>query len=171
MLNNTLLPGLQRTPVRPQATAQAGELAEQVAAIIFTSGTTGQPKGVMLTHAGLLQFAKESSASRALGPHDRSYACLPMTHIFGLGTVLMASLHARAGLVMRSRFDPADVFEALAHHGVLFLDELPECPRAALEALREGMLPLRLAGCAKLAAGVTSVEEVLGHAARSRGRS
>jgi acyl-CoA synthetase (AMP-forming)/AMP-acid ligase II len=37
-----------------------------------------------------------SAASRALGPEDRSYAFVPMTHIFGLGTVLLASLHAGA---------------------------------------------------------------------------
>ena len=93
-------------------------LAEQVAAVIFTSGTTGQPKGVLVSHAGLLQFGRVSAESRQLGPQDRSYAYLPMTHIFGLGTILMASLHARAGLLMRSHFDPADVFDALAHHGM-----------------------------------------------------
>ena len=121
----SVLPGLQRAPVRLQATAQTGDLAEQVAAIIFTSGTTGQPKGVMLTHAGLLQFARVSAQSRQLGSSDRSYAYLPMTHIFGLGTVLMASLHAGSGLLMRSQFDPADVFEALAHQGMTQLQGPP----------------------------------------------
>ena len=121
----SVLPGLQRAAVRPQATEQTGDLAEQVAAIIFTSGTTGQPKGVMLTHAGLLQFARVSAQSRQLGPTDRSYAYLPMTHIFGLGTVLMASLHAGSGLLMRSQFDPADVFEALAHQGMTQLQGPP----------------------------------------------
>ena len=121
----SVLPGLQHAAVRPQATAQTGDLAEQVAAIIFTSGTTGQPKGVMLTHAGLLQFARVSAQSRQLGPSDRSYAYLPMTHIFGLGTVLMASLHAGSGLLMRSQFDPADVFEALAHQGMTQLQGPP----------------------------------------------
>lgn len=119
------LPGLWHAAPRPAAVAQTGALAHEVAAVIFTSGTTGQPKGVMVTHAGLLRFAQASSASRELGPADRSYAYLPMTHIFGLGTVLMASLQAGAGLVMRSRFDPADVFEALAHQGVTQLQGPP----------------------------------------------
>jgi len=122
---DSVLPGLRRAAVRLQATAQTGDLAEQVAAIIFTSGTTGQPKGVMLTHAGLLQFARVSAQSRQLGPSDRSYAYLPMTHIFGLGTVLMASLHAGSGLLMRSQFDPADVFDALAHQGLTQLQGPP----------------------------------------------
>ena len=121
----SVLPALRHTLADPQAVAQTGELAERVAAIIFTSGTTGQPKGVMLTHAGLLQFGKVSAQSRQLLPTDRSYAYLPMTHIFGLGTVLMASLHAGAGLLMRSQFDPADVFDALAHQGLTQLQGPP----------------------------------------------
>jgi acyl-CoA synthetase (AMP-forming)/AMP-acid ligase II len=48
-----------------------------------------------------------------------------MTHIFGLGTVLMASIYARSGLLMRSQFDPADVFEALAQQGMTQLQGPP----------------------------------------------
>jgi acyl-CoA synthetase (AMP-forming)/AMP-acid ligase II len=121
----TALAGLTRTPARAQAVAEPAPQAHSVAAIIFTSGTTGSPKGVLVTHAGLLQFAQISARSRDLGPQDRSYACIPMTHIFGLGTVLAASLWAGAGLVMRSRFDPADAFDALAHHGVSNLQGPP----------------------------------------------
>jgi acyl-CoA synthetase (AMP-forming)/AMP-acid ligase II len=108
------LSGLLRSEVRTQAIAEPSPLAEQVATIIFTSGTTGTPKGVLVSHAGLLQFARVSAESRALDASDRSYAYLPMTHIFGLATVLMASLYAGSSLVIRSTFDPADVFDALA---------------------------------------------------------
>jgi acyl-CoA synthetase (AMP-forming)/AMP-acid ligase II len=117
--------GLAHSPVREEARAESGELAERVAAIIFTSGTTGVPKGVMVTHDGLLHFGRVSAESRRLVPEDRSYAYLPMTHIFGLGTVLMASLRAGASLVMRSQFDPDDVLEALARHRVSQLQGPP----------------------------------------------
>ena len=119
------LAGLAHSPRRPEATPESAPLAQEVAAIIFTSGTTGAPKGVLVSHAGLLQFARVSTESRDLGPQDRSYAYVPMTHIFGLGTVLMASLHAGAQLVMRSRFDPVDVFQALAHEGISNLQGPP----------------------------------------------
>lgn len=121
----SILPGLSRSRTRTQATPETGELAQQVAAIIFTSGTTGQAKGVMVSHAGLTHFGKVSSQSRRLGPGDRSYAFVPMTHIFGLGTVLSASLYAGAALTMRSRFDPADVFAALAHENITNLQGPP----------------------------------------------
>ncbi|MDD2546192.1 MAG: class I adenylate-forming enzyme family protein [Burkholderiaceae bacterium] len=121
----SVLPGLSRSLARAQAVPEPAPLAQQVAAVIFTSGTTGAPKGVLVSHEGLLQFARVSSTSRALGPQDRSYAYVPMTHIFGLATVLMASLYAGASLVMRTHFDPADLFDALAHHGVSNLQGPP----------------------------------------------
>jgi len=109
--------GLLRSSVRADAVAEPEPLASEVAAIIFTSGTTGAPKGVMMTHRGVLHFARVSAESRALGPDDKVYAYAPMTHIFGLGTVLLASLHAGAALEMRPQFEPAELFEALAHRG------------------------------------------------------
>ncbi len=157
----SVLPGISRGMPRPQATAETGALARQVAAIIFTSGTTGKPKGVMVSHAGLTHFGKVSADSRKLGPEDRSYAYLPMTHIFGLGTVLSASLYAGAALTMRSRFDPADVFAALEHEGITNLQgppamfsrlvawlqaqgiERPACP--SLRYLYTGAAPLDMA--------------------------
>ena len=73
------LSGLQRSAVFSQAVAEA---REDVAAVIFTSGTSGQPKGVLVSHSGLLHFARVSAESRQLGTQDKSYAYLPMTHIF-----------------------------------------------------------------------------------------
>jgi malonyl-CoA/methylmalonyl-CoA synthetase len=117
--------GLKRSPVRQDAIAEAGPLGDKVAAIIFTSGTSGTPKGVMMTHEGVTHFGRVSATSRKLGADDRSYAYLPMTHIFGLGTVLVASMHAGATLLMRTTFDPADALHDLAHEGVTQLQGPP----------------------------------------------
>jgi malonyl-CoA/methylmalonyl-CoA synthetase len=117
--------GLRRSAVRPGAVAQTGRLAHDVAAIIFTSGSSGTPKGVMMTHRGVTHFGRVSARSRALCADDRSFAYLPMTHIFGLGTVFVASLYAGAGLVMRSAFDPADLLRDLQHAGLTQLQGPP----------------------------------------------
>ena len=122
---DSAVPGLQRSAVYADAVPETGPDAQKVAAIIFTSGTTGTPKGVLVSHDGVLHFGRVSAESRSLGPDDRSYAYLPMTHIFGLGTVLMASLCAGASLVMRSKFSPDDVLDALAHHRVSTLQGPP----------------------------------------------
>ncbi|MDM0024398.1 class I adenylate-forming enzyme family protein [Variovorax saccharolyticus] len=112
------LPGVMRCAPRPGATTEAAEALADTAAIIFTSGTSGTPKGVMVSHRGLLHFGRVSAQSRALTPDDRVYAFLPMTHIFGLGTVLMASLSSGAALVLRAGFSPDDLLAALAQQRV-----------------------------------------------------
>jgi len=118
-------PGVQAVLAdAPTAPETAGH-ASEVATLIYTSGTTGAPKGVMVPHRGLLHFARVSAASRRLTPHDIGYAALPMSHIFGIATVLMATVHAGASLVLRSRFDPEDAFKALACPGVSILQGVP----------------------------------------------
>jgi len=134
---DSALPGMRHGPARATARPGADPPGGAVAALIFTSGTTGQPKGVMLTHDALIHFARVSGASRALGPADRSYAFVPMTHIFGLGTVLLSSLLAGAQLVMRPQFDPGDLLDALARHGVSQLQGPPALFSRLLAYLQE----------------------------------
>ncbi|AGW93152.1 class I adenylate-forming enzyme family protein [Cupriavidus sp. DF5525] len=103
----------------------SAEQARTVATLIYTSGTTGAPKGVMVPHAGLTHFARISATSRDMGPADVAYGALPMSHIFGIATVLMATLYAGASLFLRPRFDANEVFEALASPGVTILQGVP----------------------------------------------
>ena len=119
------VPGLAHSAVFANARPEPEPMGNPVAAIIFTSGTTGAPKGVMMSHRGVAHFARVSAQSRQLGPQDKVYAFVPMTHIFGLGTVLLASLHAGAALEMRSQFEPADLIDALVHHGITQLQGPP----------------------------------------------
>ena len=100
-----------------------------MATLIYTSGTTGAPKGVMVPHAGLTHFARISATSRELGPADIAYGALPMSHIFGIATVLMATLYAGASLILRPRFDAGEVFDALAEPGITILRGCRPCLR------------------------------------------
>lgn len=112
------LPGVMRSPARAEARPETDPALADAAAIIFTSGTSGTPKGVMVSHRGLLHFGRVSARVRSLDARDRVYAFLPMTHIFGIGTVLMAALTGGAALVLRASFSPADMLQALAHEQV-----------------------------------------------------
>lgn len=78
---------------------------DQVAALVYTTGTTGQPKGVMLSHAGLLFVAATSSRLRGLVPGDRAWGALPFSHVYGLASVLLGTLYAGACLRLAPRFD------------------------------------------------------------------
>jgi long-chain acyl-CoA synthetase len=97
--------------VEPDAAEQGA--ADPVAAMIYTSGTTGMPKGVMLTHKGLLFIATISARLRSLSPEDRVLGILPMSHAVGLSVVLLGSLLSGATLYLWSRFDPVAARAAL----------------------------------------------------------
>jgi long-chain acyl-CoA synthetase len=87
--------------------------ADQVAALVYTSGTTGRPKGVMLTHRNILFVARTSGKLRALRPEDRVLGALPSSHSLGLSVVLLGTLFHGATLYLYSRFDPAQALIAL----------------------------------------------------------
>lgn len=86
---------------------------QRVAALIYTSGTTGLPKGVMLTHRNLLFVAAVSAKIRSLGPDDRLYGVLPMSHAVGLSIVMLGCLLSGATLYLASRFDPVAALATL----------------------------------------------------------
>jgi long-chain acyl-CoA synthetase len=92
--------------------------ANRVAALIYTTGTTGRAKGVMLTHTNLLFVAQATAAARQLFDRDQMYAVLPMSHILGLTGVLLGSLLVGASVHLVSRFDPALTLNALQRDGV-----------------------------------------------------
>lgn len=119
---------------QPQATAELSAAARRVATLVYTSGTTGAPKGVMVSHHGLLHFAGVSARSRRLSAQDIAYAALPLSHIFGIATMLLATLHAGASLALRARFDPHDLAVALHSPGVTVLQGVPTMFVRALEA-------------------------------------
>jgi long-chain acyl-CoA synthetase len=94
-------------------------LREQgVFTLIYTTGTTGDPKGVMLTHRNMLYVAAVSGALRGLKSDDKIYLVLPVSHVFGISAVFLAALYAGAELIVADRFDPALCFSNFETHGV-----------------------------------------------------
>lgn len=109
----------------------------QVAALVYTTGTTGQPKGVMLTHANLLFVAATSSALRGLVPSDHASGVLPVSHVYGLSSVMLGTLYAGACLHLMARFS-AEALLAQIRGGVLTIVQGVPAMYARLLALAGG---------------------------------
>ena len=116
---------------------------EQVAALIYTSGTSGAPKGVMLTHANILFTATNAHTLRRIGPGDVIYCLLPMAHIVGLATQFFASVACGATLLLEPRFTPAEAARVLADEGVTVFVGVPAVYARLLEWSRETGTPLK----------------------------
>jgi malonyl-CoA/methylmalonyl-CoA synthetase len=86
-----------------------GSTADDPALLVYTSGTTGQPKGALLTHGNLLSSATAVNLTWRWEPDDRLLLTLPLFHLHGLGVGLNGSLCAGASVVLRPKFDAADV--------------------------------------------------------------
>jgi long-chain acyl-CoA synthetase len=115
---------------------------DQVAALIYTTGTTGDPKGVMLTHANLLAGSDSSARARELSDRDSAYFILPITHIFGFCSVFLASLRVGARIEFAPRFDPVALIAALAN-GVSVAQGVPAHYAAMLKhCVAEGITEL-----------------------------
>jgi acyl-CoA synthetase (AMP-forming)/AMP-acid ligase II len=79
--------------------------AEHIAALPYSSGTTGLPKGVMLTHRNLVANLAQLEAVEPVGPDDVLIGLLPFFHIYGLTFVLNLALRAGAAVVAMPRFE------------------------------------------------------------------
>jgi long-chain acyl-CoA synthetase len=107
--------------------------ARQVAALVYTSGTTGEPKGVMLSHRGILFTAHASLLLRGTAPGDRIYAVLPMSHIVGFAILLVGTLMAGATAHVVAKYDPAALARAIAEDGITDLIGVPATYQRLLE--------------------------------------
>ncbi len=94
-------------------------------AIFYTPGTTGKPKGVMLSHTNLVRTARETAGALGLGPGDSTLCAVPLFHIFGLGAAFLTSLVSGGRLVLLESFEPGPALDQIEEHGVTVLHGVP----------------------------------------------
>ena len=121
---------------------------DDLAVLMFTSGTAGSPRAAMLTHGNLFSNLEQIQAAhgRNQEPSDITFGVLPFFHIFGLNVALGLSLYAGSSLLLVERFDPMTALGSIEAHGVTIVTgpptmwaawaSLPEAPPHALDSVR-----------------------------------
>ena len=127
---------LAKGPAPGQPEPLSDDPRQQVAALIYSSGTTGAPKGVMLTHDNIMFSASRGAEMRGLVPGDRVYGVLPVSHVFGMSGALNGTLYQGAELDLVARFDAGALLRALAEDGITSFSGVPQM-FARLVALAE----------------------------------
>jgi long-chain acyl-CoA synthetase len=116
--------------VAPEPSGRGGQ---DDAVILYTSGTTGRPKGAELTHDGLVSNAEISSRTLFnVGPDDVIMGCLPLFHVFGLTCGLNVSVASAATLTLLPRFDPAKALDIIQRDRVTIFEGVPTMYAAML---------------------------------------
>jgi acyl-CoA synthetase (AMP-forming)/AMP-acid ligase II len=138
-------------------------MRDDLALLMYTSGTTGVPKGVMLTQANLVANAQAISAEHGLAATDRVLAVLPLYHINAFAVTMLAPLAHGGSLAMPPRFSAARFWQQAADSGCNLDqcradDDLVPARRTGAGARADGaaaLLPLGLGrAAARAPAGV-----------------
>lgn len=123
---------------------------EDIALLVYTSGTTGVPRGVRLSHRAVLANRAQAAELRPalVTPVDRVLLSLPLFHIFGLAAAFLQVCWVGATVVLTERFEPADVADVLVEQRVSAVAGVPSMYRSLLDvphpALRAAMAGVRL---------------------------
>lgn len=111
------------------ATAARGTLEtpkeDDVALLMYTSGTTGQPKGVPLTHRNVLRSVGNIASHYALTPADRSLVVMPLFHGHGLIGAALSTLASGGTLIVPPRFSASDFWPLFREHQATWYSAVP----------------------------------------------
>lgn len=143
------LEGAAAVPPGRLEQVHAGVPADTEVIIVFTSGTTGYPKGVVHTHAAV-QMVTTVARWLELGPDDRILGHMPLFHVAGVFSSFMLALASGGALVQMERWDVGHALELIERERISvlsgvpthFVDLLasPELPRTDVSSLRTGWL-------------------------------
>ncbi|WP_144720467.1 AMP-binding protein [Agrococcus jejuensis] len=140
--------------------------ATHVAVMPYSSGTTGTPKGVMLSHRNLVANVAQCEPIIRVERGERVLAVLPFFHIYGMTVLLNLALRVRATLVTMPRFDLAEFLRVIQDHRVTFAFIAP--PIAVALAKHPLVAEYDLSSLRTAFSGAAPLDEQLGHAVADR---
>jgi long-chain acyl-CoA synthetase len=118
--------GIDSLPARTAAPEPAVDLAlDDGAAILYTSGTTGKPKGALLSHGNLISNVAATVRHTKMSANDRLICYLPLFHCFGQNFIMNASVNCGATLVMHERFQPDEILDSLKSNRISMFFGVP----------------------------------------------
>ena len=116
---------------------------QTLAALPYSSGTTGLPKGVMLSHSNLIanvfQFIGPNASE--MSPDDVALCFLPLYHIYGLNVVLNPLLTLGATILLMPRFNTPQLLSLIVNEGVTMMPAVPPALNALCQAAEAGQFP------------------------------
>lgn len=117
----------------PGGSADRGGAPDDVADILYTSGTTGSPKGVLITHDASQRTGYASALTRAFEDGRRILFSLPCYHMFGYVEGLMAAMMVGGAIIPQTAFDPGRYLEGIERHRATDILCVPTMTVALLE--------------------------------------
>lgn len=108
--------------------------SDQLALLLYSSGTTGKPKGVMLTHSNLVACQAQVAAAGSIQCDDVFLLYMPLGHVYGLSAIMGVAIYAGAQHVLMERFDLDAVVRVIEKKGVTWLHVVPPVLRALATA-------------------------------------
>jgi long-chain acyl-CoA synthetase len=146
-----------------EETEVSAALEDDIAILMYTSGSTGNPKGVILTHNNLYSNAVEASQIiSAMSYTDRVFVVIPYFHIYAMNWGMVAPLSQGATIVIMERFVPEDVFEAVKKHQITVFLGVPTIYHrlsAHPNVRKDDFSSIRYALCGGAPLPVTLIEE------------
>jgi len=105
--------------------AISAPVADDIALVLHTSGSTGPPKRVPLTHANLAVSAANIAECYALGPDDVSMCVMPLFHVHGLMASTLSTLATGGTVILPAKFNPLSFWRIARDHGMTWFSAVP----------------------------------------------
>ncbi|PSN72855.1 acetyl-CoA synthetase-like protein [Corynespora cassiicola Philippines] len=114
---------------------------QDVALILHTSGTTGRPKAVPLTHANLTTTMTNITTTYALTPRDRTLLVMPLFHVHGLLAAFLSPLQSGGSAIIPPRFSASDFWRDFTAHGANWYTAVPTMHQILLKNAMPDPMP------------------------------
>jgi len=155
-------------PVPPSNWVEAVDAEQDLVVLVYTSGTTGKPKGAMLTHVNLTSAVGSALDALKLTRDDRFLAVLPLCHIYGLAVVMLGTVSRGGTVIVLEKFEVVPALKAIERERVTLLPAVPAMYQFMVMELEKGgydvsSVRLCISGASALAAElIPQIERAFG---------